>query len=1764
MKTYIKKLSNLIQSNIENNQEASFIRLDYFNHPLIYLEVAKLLQAKYADLEIQLSEEKFELWKEEFQSEMEEMKRLGFVSLNQRFTKLRNEFGESKKSVVLLATESVQDTGGLADFYSITPEDMNAKFNKKYAEFFATLDSNDERAVNIINNLFVNIFKHVPVNLLVVSDIADDVETNQLYEIEEITQYILGNLWKYFNLPNILTVTKTMLTELSKGKALKLLDSSMKFIKRDAYKGGLSKSLHQKLLDKFEKFKTEKEEAYLEYLPHIESTFDSYEKYCNDIVDFARGESLDVLRPKLAQFDQTITVNILGIKITSTPPRKEKVKKVYGDPLQAYSHMLIDLMAHLPEISSTDTVTIKVLKVSLAEGLLPEDQVNRWNELCIALGGLVDYLNVEIQNLFELKYDANIDPFEEKDNSKANLEFSKTTNTLSKINFLITTSAYENEELQFEWLFNPYDYWLQSFNLMTYFKEQLGKQGSMELPIFTCNNIGNLLTSTDTSSFHFQLTNTEILLKDTLPIFRKTASSNVEYPNVATKLYKLINPFMAFVLTVSDKGIYHSMNILKSMSAIELVNSYTEVLTNLWMSYNSYPNYEKDHFKLISNLFTIVEEDAFNNSCRKLSGAIIPPFHPAMLEKFEAQQAYIRRGLYIVLDDIANNGNDADIRIFIEQFNRYKDKSAILSGVDTLMTDDNIHHAPSHVLGYYALHGYSKKTQIIDSSYLVEIDVEDEQNDVKEYEMNSSKALIIDSHIKEYIKTFPSSVDSLSLCFVNFEHLYPVIEGIKGYISEQQKQLERTTLNIDILSTSVNYKAQNYMKLWLDETFSVDDNVELNLYFNTYKTSEIERLKDLLEYKSFDLAFVDSLLETEDIKYQINKGKKIAPSEMKYPMVFNPIPAPNDENERRVSISQMQFEASFAHSQLVFWAEHDFARDDELYRVEKVLTVVNGLNDILKVLHEKARWVVSIDTGLDKKIFDSENIISFSTGEGVYGELNVAISASKDMKQDIKVRLESRLRKLFPSWLPDMYSRAADYCLNDSTVLDGIKVLKALNPYDYEIHSYLATLLAVKSLEIEKINDNTLLKTFISLDSYGHWFKDESNRPDLLELEVVVSQDEKLLIKANLVECKMGKENVVHIDKGIQQLEIGHRFLSEKFSKDSTEHDRRYWFAQLYRLLAFSPLYITQDDNSREMLNSDLMKILNGEFNIEWKTTLLTYWLDHNAEEKEIQIHSLNHIDIHHRTYGQLYIQKQLLPEEERSSIAFEDVLNEEYNNFVDDEISFKEYMKNRTKETADEEVDIFVKTDGGTPVEMNPPKPTPSAVDDGQGINIKEDNKDNDQEETKNPEQKLNPDKDGFDNNDENSENKTVGDEDNTGLESEGLTVNDTPPVPKGDSTKISLEEVRVLLGREHRTNKGIYWEYGHPKLENRHLLITGTSGVGKTYFMQCLLLELANKGISTLIFDYTDGFKKSQLNEDFKEALGERIIQFNVQRSGFPINPFKRNMKEFDEDEYDLESEIDVAERISGIFYSVYKKNGIGDQQKNAIYRATLNGLNKYGDHMNLEYLRTELEILDKTSAKTVLSKIEPLIDRKPFVIENLFDWSQLTKSEEGKVYIVQLTGFDRPTQVLITEFILWDIWSYNLSHGNVETPFPVILDEAQNLDQSETSPSARILTEGRKFGWSGLFATQTLQPPITKDAITRFQNASQKVHFLPPEGDNKNIASFLSTESDEQRNWAGKLSKLGKGECVVVGADLLPDGSLSKKNKHVITVTSLNERK
>ena len=373
-------------------------------------------------------------------------------------------------------------------------------------------------------------------------------------------------------------------------------------------------------------------------------------------------------------------------------------------------------------------------------------------------------------------------------------------------------------------------------------------------------------------------------------------------------------------------------------------------------------------------------------------------------------------------------------------------------------------------------------------------------------------------------------------------------------------------------------------------------------------------------------------------------------------------------------------------------------------------------------------------------------------------------------------------------------------------------------------------------------------------------------------------------------------------------------------------------------------------------------------------------------------------------------------------------------------------------------------------------------------------------------------------------------------------------------------LENARIKIGRAENSNREIFWEYGHKGLANRHLLISGKSGQGKTYFMQCLLLEKSKLGIPSIVIDYTEGFLPNQLEPEFVEFLGDKLKQRIVYSEKLPIDPFQKNERDIGGIQLP-ESGTDVAERIKSVFASVYKTLGI--QQLNAIYEATLQGLNLYDNKMNLIRLKELLEEDGSSYAKTALSQIRPLIDRNPFSNENSINWNDVVSSQ-GEVFIIQLTGFPRDVQLIITEFLLWDLWNYSVQNGNKNKPMPVVMDEAQNLDHTEKSPSARILTEGRKFGWSAWYATQFLKSQLDSDELARLQNSSQKIFFSPPEQELSNIAASLSNDSKERKYWESKLGSLKKGQCIVHAPILLENVELSNNQVTVVDIISLSERK
>ncbi|SIQ07690.1 DNA phosphorothioation-dependent restriction protein DptH [Bacillus cereus] len=360
-------------------------------------------------------------------------------------------------------------------------------------------------------------------------------------------------------------------------------------------------------------------------------------------------------------------------------------------------------------------------------------------------------------------------------------------------------------------------------------------------------------------------------------------------------------------------------------------------------------------------------------------------------------------------------------------------------------------------------------------------------------------------------------------------------------------------------------------------------------------------------------------------------------------------------------------------------------------------------------------------------------------------------------------------------------------------------------------------------------------------------------------------------------------------------------------------------------------------------------------------------------------------------------------------------------------------------------------------------------------------------------------------------------------------------------------------LIGIEN--NQEIYWEFYDSQLSNRHLIIGGRSGQGKTYFIQSLLRDLSRSNQSAVVLDYSSSYTRTQLDPVFLEDVGNRFRERIVYHEGFPINPFLRREKEV-AGVVGKEKPTEVARRVVDVFAAVY--NSFGPQQKSALYEAVKRGIERYDDKMKMEHLLEILEELDgyaNSVLSSITTRIVQFVDIDPFDYESRNQWEEYF-SPGGNITIIQLAGYDQDEiKRLMTEFILWDLWYYT-QNGTKDKPIPVVLDEAQNLDFSDGSPSAKILREGRKFGWSAWFATQTFNN-FSKDELSILDNAGTKVYFNPAESEVRVLASRIGNATPEE------LRMLQKGQCLVLGQFMQRNQTLSKPMYHIVKVPPINSR-
>lgn len=1734
MKKYVGTMLALISKQIVP-EKTNLIRIEGVEYPLVYQALYKAMKSRYAEsLHAALSGEKFSQFKDAATPEtspvLQWFVNQKLVLENDTLTWMRNQAANEqadKTSVYLLmGAEAVQDRGGLEDFSNIVTSELAEELSRDYSAWFKDIFDHysfEDAHLKTINGIYKTLFSAVRIDAMQLSRFIDALDDMAFDSPRDIIGIIYGTLDQYWNIPRI---ERRLKLDVESKADICLLSSAIGFIQRkeEIVKRIQSDKLEKQLTHYVEAHDIDREAAFPEEMP----CFSSFGAFAKALRDFGAGKNQAELRDKFISLDYSIIAEILGIKAETPTTVKSGKVALHGDPLEAYGYIVFDTAERFRKEKQNypENIVISVEEVCLSQCTAPNDDdsdtssvASAYSELVSMLGGIVCFLNdahFENKNI-ELKigYLDGIDPFTMESYYDQYFMHTKTTRNwddMCHIDFEVKADADDVElKVKYRWIFSPKASWKKSFSLLEENEEDA------EAPsLLVSDRLESCIGCEDDDEFGTQLENCNP--KNEIEGQRNAIRKSFESYGILDKFNLLCGHFSDWARMLRQKGFFNCLGQLANV-----VSSYGSMIRAAYENFRYMTQEERNKLYLVADSFAVLDAQSIltNGTIR---AAIVPAYHPLTLEKIAAQSNFIRDGYREMYAHLKKGS-------FKKALEELHNIAAVAGSLDAMISTSQQYLSCHDMHGYHAVYlpKELRMALLASGTSLDSIIAIEEDDDSKTVPANSE---IIYRNVMDYIHTFPPRMDGLTVSLINPYDMHHIIAAMQVIDKKLHEEGAEAVINLNIICIDAPRNSSGYLRRWLDNFFSEEKHIHVNTYLRYvfYEgDGKVSNLDSML--RGTDICFLYNLMEEQSIQFKKmegNTGHDI--DTVQFPMVKMPdVISRSAGQQRSISKSQFQFRNSELYTQLVHVIGHPFDTEGT-YRTMFALEMPDRIINILDMAHSCSRWTVCIDQAIDRDLIrDRGNrIIGFSTGDGDFGDLNVTVSAQADILNDIQELLENKLFERFPSWSKARRKAAAKFCIDSASDMDGIRVLKALNPNDYNIHSYLAYILTLQCLM--RGTSDSVQRVLVNLDAYMHWFdkskignvSESESRPDLLLLDVPKTDDladpsKPLHIRARVIECKMGKESVSQLTSAKEQVVHGYEVLKNNWDPDSTSIMRRYWFNQLYRVLVFSKIKIKDNQEEYGAVEQKLQSILDGKFDIEWECAVYAYWLDQDGSEQRTYVSNEAGVDVIVHVAGQLYIQKMLMPTENRNEEVRYEVLAEDEGSSIDD----ADEQDNATP--TDDELTTDVVGIPDVPVvnnasEQNDPIPAGEEM------------------ETSN----------------EAAEPATIQVEDietSMGL----VEIINTEPEDSRD-----ISGVRMRLGEDIHTQTSFYWEFGHPELNNRHLLINGNSGCGKTYAIQTLLMEQAKQGISSVIFDYTAGFTATKLDPAFKMALGNKIQQRIVRAQKLPVNPFQKHDIKIDEDLYIPEDNTDIATKIANIFQKVY---AFGDQQKSSIYSAIMNGLKKYGDQMSFIHMAKELEEIGGSTAERVLSKIRPFIDLNPFTLEESFDWGEIRDSE-GIVYIIQLTGYSSDVKLLLTEILLWDIWSYCEKNGDESKPFTIVLDEAQNLDHSAASPSAKILTEGRKFGISGWYATQFMKPQLSDDEIQRLQQAGQKLYFCPPDEGVMTVAKNIDITSQGSKAWAEKLKKLKKGECVTCGG-MVRNGRWSKYEPRIIKITSFQER-
>ena len=306
----------------------------------------------------------------------------------------------------------------------------------------------------------------------------------------------------------------------------------------------------------------------------------------------------------------------------------------------------------------------------------------------------------------------------------------------------------------------------------------------------------------------------------------------------------------------------------------------------------------------------------------------------------------------------------------------------------------------------------------------------------------------------------------------------------------------------------------------------------------------------------------------------------------------------------------------------------------------------------------------------------------------------------------------------------------------------------------------------------------------------------------------------------------------------------------------------------------------------------------------------------------------------------------------------------------------------------------------------------------------------------------------------------------------------------------------------------------------ENKHLLILGKSGSGKTWCCYRMLEEMAKQKKLVYVFDYSGSYTEEELKKG-RMACEEAIGIISAGEKG--IEWFYRGKHSYVAFEDALVKALHIKSR----------------RQKKILHTVVRKMQQNHSD-MTISAVLEEMETLEELKSADYTEESKKLEDSLSFyeeldlVLREQPEGEAFRQNPQDKfIMIVELSDHGEFDRQFLTEFLTEILWQE--VKERCRSVDYILYDEFQWMPLGKGTTLSEMLREGRKRGVGVWLASQFLSG-CSAEAIDTLMQVNNFLFFKPAKSSENTIAKLIGKNS--WKEWKDALSGLKVGECIVSG--------------------------